>query len=108
MKPTVLPRFAELSDTLARRYGDRQPFVPDWGQGGADAWIPDTSSSLAIVFDYATHAPDVAAGTPDKPSPVRPNPLNLPGQASKCERCDASSAFGNFTIFPSKAFDSIR
>ena len=30
------------------RYGNAQPFVPDWGQGGADAWIPE----YVVVLRY--------------------------------------------------------
>ena len=39
---------------------------------------------------------------------MRPDPSPPTGRASRCERCDASSAFGFFTTFPTKALVPIR
>jgi RHS repeat-associated protein len=61
------------------RYGNSEPYFPDWSPAGEDAPLPE-SWHFHIVFDYGDHRADAPAPTRDPafdPAwPVRPDPFS--------------------------------
>ncbi|MGJ0506827.1 MAG: SpvB/TcaC N-terminal domain-containing protein [Methylocystis sp.] len=57
------------------RYGNQQPWFPDWSAGGAEPALP-ADWHFQLVFDYGDH--DHAKPTPirNQPWPVRPDPFS--------------------------------
>lgn len=58
------------------RYGNAQPYAPDWGETGNEPPLP-TLWRFQVVFDYGDHS-SAAAPTPvpDQAWPVRPDPFS--------------------------------
>lgn len=57
------------------RYGNVQPYRPDWTADGTEAPLP-TQWLFGAVLDYGDHAPDTPTPAPDRAWPVRPDPFS--------------------------------
>ena len=57
------------------RYGNVQPYFPDWGAAGDETALP-ADWHFEVVLDYGDHGPDAPTPTPDRNWPVRPDPYS--------------------------------
>ena len=57
------------------RYGNAQPYFPDWLPVGSETPLP-ASWHFDVVFDYGDHRPDTPLPTADRAWPVRPDPFS--------------------------------
>ena len=58
------------------RYGNLQPYFPDWSVAGAETPVP-TDWMFQVVFDYGDHSTQSPSPTADQPWPVRPDPFSV-------------------------------
>ena len=57
------------------RYGNVQPYLPDWNEDGHDTPLP-ADWLFQIVFDYGDHDAEAPTPKPDRSWPVRPDPFS--------------------------------
>jgi RHS repeat-associated protein len=57
------------------RYGNTQPYFPDWSANGAEAQLP-ADWHFEVVLDYGDHSPNSPTPTPGPAWPVRPDPFS--------------------------------
>ncbi len=57
------------------RYGNAQPYFPDWLPAGSETPLP-AAWHFDVVFDYGDHHPDTPLPTADRAWPVRPDPFS--------------------------------
>lgn len=81
------------------RYGNAQPYVPDWSETGSEAPVPAVWR-FQVVFDYGDHSsPAVPTPIPDQAWPVRPDPFSRYRSAFEVRtyrRCARILLFHNF------------
>lgn len=59
----------------AIRYGNDQPYRPDWSAGAATTPLPG-EWRFQVVFDYGDHGTDAPLPAADREWPVRPDPFS--------------------------------
>ncbi len=57
------------------RYGNVQPYFPDWSEGGKEAALP-ADWMFMVVVDYGNHNQASPLVAPDQVWPVRPDPFS--------------------------------
>ncbi len=80
------------------RYGNAQPYFPDWSTDGSDTPLP-TDWYFQIVLDYGDHNASAPTPAPDQPWPVRPDPFSRYRSAFEVRtyrRCARALFFHNF------------
>ncbi len=80
------------------RYGNVQPYFPDWSPDGAETQLP-SDWHFHIVFDYGDHRLDAPTPTPDRAWPVRTDPFSAfraGFDVRTYRRCERVLLFHNF------------
>jgi RHS repeat-associated protein len=93
----------------AIRYGNVQPYIPDWAADGSDTPLP-TDWHFRIVLDYGDHRADGPAPAPDGAWPVRPDPFSTyrPGfEVRTYRRCHRILVFHDFPNEPAVGGESL-
>ncbi|HEV8321088.1 MAG TPA: SpvB/TcaC N-terminal domain-containing protein, partial [Myxococcota bacterium] len=60
----------------AIRYGNVQPYLPEWAENGTETSLP-ADWHFEVVLDYGDHDPDRPLPDRDRAWPVRPDPFSV-------------------------------
>jgi hypothetical protein len=84
------------------RYGNTQPYFPDWSANGAEAPLP-ADWHFEVVLDYGDHPPNAPTPAPDRAWPVRVDPFSsyrAGFEVRTYRRCERILLFHHFANEP--------